>query len=240
VPRSLDTTVRSPATGGPYPLIVFAHGFALTPGPYTRLLTSWTEAGYVVAAPRFPLENEYAPGGPDENDLVNQPRDVSFVISSLLALNKRPNGVLEGMIDPSRVAVAGHSDGGMTALAVAYDRRFRDRRIRAAIVMSGAPFFGMGAFPLGGPPLLAVQGTADASNPPATTARFFRVARRPKFLLWLLGAPHRSPYTDQQPQLGIVERATTGFLEHYLKAQPLAPFEAAARRPGLTKLVADP
>ena len=240
VPRSLETVVRYPAAGNAYPLIVFGHGYALTPARYARLLRAWTEAGYVVAAPVFPLENAAAPGGPNESDLINQPEDMSFVIGRLLALNARTNSVLYEKIDPSRIAVAGHSDGAETALAVAYDHRFRDPRVGAAIVLSGAPMPGMGAFPGNGPPLLAVQGTADSINSPATSAGFFRLARRPKFLLWLLGASHLPPYTDRQPQLGIVERATTAFLDHYLKGRPLRALDEAAKRPGLTRLTAAP
>jgi dienelactone hydrolase len=240
VPRSLETTVRYPATGGPHPLIVFGHGFALTPVTYSGLLRAWARAGYVVAAPWFPLERADAPGGPNESDLVNEPRDVTFVISRLLASNASPGSVLEGRIDPSQIAVAGHSDGGIAALAVADDRRFRDRRIRAAIVMSGAALSGMGPFPRGGPALLAIHGTADTINPPAATAHFFRLARRPKFLLWLVGASHRPPFTYQEPQLGIVERATVAFLDHYLKGRPLRALTKAAERPGLTRLTADP
>jgi dienelactone hydrolase len=240
VPRSLETVVRYPVAGDAYPLIVFGHGYALTPANYARMLRVWTEAGYVVAAPVFPLENAAAPGGPNESDLINQPRDVSFVIARLLALTARANSVLYGKIDSSRIAVAGHSDGAETALAVAYDHRFRDPRVSAAIVLSGGALPGMGPFPRGGPPLLAVQGTADPINSPATSAGFFRLARRPKFLLWLLGASHLPPYTDQQPQLGIVERATTAFLDHYLKSSPLRAFYQAAQRPGLTRLIADP
>jgi dienelactone hydrolase len=240
VPRSLETTIGYPVTGGPHPLIVFAHGFALTPKTYKRLLQAWIGAGYVVAAPWFPLTKAGAPGGPNESDLVNQPRDVSFLVSRLLALNTRPRGVLEGKIIASRIAVAGHSDGGVTALAVAYDRRFRDRRIRAAVVMSGAPLAGMRRFPRRGPPLLAIQGTADTTNAPATTAAFFRLARRPKFLLWLLGASHLPPYTDQEPQLGIVQRASVAFLDHWLKGRVLRAFYQAARRSRLTRLDAAP
>jgi dienelactone hydrolase len=237
--RSLETVVRYPAAQNAYPLIVFGHGYALTPASYARLLRAWTEAGYVVAAPVFPLENAAAPGGPTESDLINQPQDMSFVIGRLLALNARTNGVLNGKIDPTRIAIAGHSDGAETALAVAYDHRFRDLRVRAAIVLSGAALPGMGAFPRTGPPLLAVQGTADPINSPATTAGFFRLARRPKFLLWLLGASHLPPYTDEQPQLGIVEQATIAFLDHYLKGRPLPALTRGAKRPGLTRLVAD-
>jgi dienelactone hydrolase len=240
VPRPLDTVIRYPAAGGPYPLIVFGHGFALTPAAYRGLLLAWARAGYVVAAPVFPLENANAPGGPNESDLVNQPKDVSVVIGKLLALSARPKGALGGKLDPTRIAVSGHSDGAETALAVAYDHRFRDPRVRAAIVLSGSALPGMGAFPRAGPPLLAVQGTADTINAPATTLSYFQRAPRPKFLLWLLRASHRSPYTDEQPQLGIVEHTTIAFLGHYLKDRPLRAIAKAAKRRGLTRLTADP
>ena len=201
---------------------------------------TWAAAGYVVAAPTFPRTSTNAPGGLTEADLVNQPRDMSFVVTKLLAMNARSTSVLRGQIDPTRIAVAGQSDGGITALATAYDSRYRDRRVRAALVLSGARLPGMGTFPRPGPPLLAVQGTADPFNAPATTATYFGLAARPKFLLWLLGASHLPPYTDQQPQLGIVERATIAFVDHYLKGRPLGAFERAARRPNLTRLVAEP
>jgi dienelactone hydrolase len=240
VPRPLRTVVRYPADRHLHPLVVFGHGFALAPATYSGLLGAWARAGYVVAAPVFPLTNESALGRPDESDLVNQPEDMRIVITRLLAQGARRNGLLTGRIDPARIAVAGHSDGAVTALAVAYDRRFRDSRVRAAIVLSGAPFAGMTSFPGNGPPLLAVQGTADSLNAPATTAAYFRRAHHPKFLLWLLDASHEAPYTHQEPQLGIVERSTTAFLDHYLRGRPLQRFEAAARRRGLTRLSAAP
>jgi hypothetical protein len=61
-----------------------------------------------------------------------------------------------------------------------------------------------------------VQGTADTTNLPRFTRAFYDEAPRPKYLLQLLGAGHLSPYTDQQPQLGIVERVTIAFLRRYL------------------------
>ena len=238
--RTLVTVVRIPAAPGRHPLVVFAHGFALMPGTYAELLDAWARAGYVVAAPAFPLERANAPGGPDESDLVNEPRDISFVVDRLLALDRAAHDPLTGAIDRSRIAVAGHSDGAVAALAAAYDPRFRDARFRAAIVLSGAMLGGMRSFSTKGPPLLAVQGTDDPINSPATTAGYFALAHRPKFLLWLLGASHRPPYTTEQPQLGIVELATIDFLGRYLRGEPLGPFVRAARRRGLTRLVADP
>jgi dienelactone hydrolase len=234
-PRTLLTYVRYPArgavgatdvpnapaaqVGAPFPLVIFGHGFAVLPDLYKRMLQVWARAGYVVAAPVFPLENERAPGGPDESDLVNQPADMRFVISRMLAASGAGAGPLTGLIDPAQVAVSGQSDGGDTALAVAYNRYFRDRRVGAAIILSGAEIPGVGGFtfPAGAPPLLAVQGSADTVNPPSFTETFFGAAQRPKYLLNLLGAQHLPPYSEQQPQLGIVERVTIAFLDGYLK-----------------------
>jgi fermentation-respiration switch protein FrsA (DUF1100 family) len=259
-PRTLVTYVWYPALGspggpvvpdatpalaaGPYPLVVFGHGFAATPQRYVNLMVSWARAGYVVAAPVFPLGNADAPGGPDEADVINQPRDMSFVISTLVSPSELDTGPFAGLIEPARIAVAGHSDGGETALAVAYSRRYRDPRVGTAVILSGAEMSGVGgySFTQGSPPLLAVQGTADTSNEPKFTKAFVKLARRPKFLLSLLGAGHLRPYTSQEPQLAIVERVTIAFLDRYLKGQSGASEDlvSSARVPGTSALLADP
>jgi fermentation-respiration switch protein FrsA (DUF1100 family) len=168
---------------------------------------------------------------------------MSFVISRMLALNAG-SGPLSQLIDPSSIAVAGHSDGAATALAVAYDPRFRDPRVRAAVILSGAELqpFGRFTFPRGGPPLLATQGTADTINLPIDTYRYFAAASPPKFLLRLLGARHLPPYTDDGPDLDIVERATRAFLDAYLKQTPgaLAQLRIDGTVPGRASLQADP
>jgi dienelactone hydrolase len=235
--RVLVTEVRYPTRGHPpFPLIVFAHGFAETPDSYARMLETWARAGYVVAAPVFPVESSSAPGGPDENDLVNEPADLSFVISRLTARAS----VVRPLIDPTRIAVAGQSDGAEAALAAAYDRRFRDRRIDAAIVMSGAALPGFSPPEPGSPPLLAVQGTLDPLNSPSTTADYFRLMRRPKFLLWLLGAAHLEPYTTSDRWASVVRSATTAFLDHYLRGAPLRRLITAGTETGVARVASEP
>jgi dienelactone hydrolase len=259
-PRTLVTYLRYPAlgpssatdvpnaapasAGGPYPLTVFGHGFAVTPWQYAHLLQSWARAGYVVAAPVFPLGNANAPGGPDEDDLINQPGDMSFVLSSVLSLSQPGAGPLAGVVDAARIAVAGHSDGAETALAVAYSRRFRDPRVSAAVILSGAEMGGVGgySFGQGSPPLLAAQGTADIFNEPKYTNAYFKLARRPKFLLRLLGAGHLPPYSYEQPQLAIVERVTIAFLDTYLKLESpvVQPLATLGDVPGTSVLLSAP
>jgi dienelactone hydrolase len=258
VARTLVTEVRYPALGapsgadargapaaraaGPFPLVVFGHGFGLLPRTYALLLRAWARAGFVVAAPAFPLERATAPGGPVESDIVNQPGDVRFLISALLRDGAAARGPLHGLLDPQEIAVGGHSDGASTASAVAYDRRERDPRVRAALLFSGAAIDGAFLPRHGSPPLLAVQGTADAVHPPAGTYAAFAAAPRPKYLLRLLGAGHEDPYTIQLPQRRVVERVAVAFLDRYLRHRPDAErvLRAAARAPGIASLTAAP
>lgn len=240
-PRTLVTVVRYPAVGAPsatdvlnapperaaarFPLVVFAHGYRLAPYTYTRLMRAWAHAGYVVAAPFFPRTNADAPVV-DRSDLSNQPQDLRFVISRLLAARGAPLG---GLIDGSRIALGGHSDGVDTALGVAYAKQ-ADSRVRAALGFSGAEisaFTGFSRSPRG-VPLLAAQGTADSVNSPSNTYSYFESAARPKYLLRLLGAEHTAPYQDEQPHLGIVERVSTAFLDTYLRREASAATRLAA------------
>jgi predicted dienelactone hydrolase len=173
VPRTLVTIVRYPAVGppgggeiagarplrtaGPYPLVIFGHGFAVTPTIYAPLLRAWARAGYVVAAPIFPAGNADAPGGPNESDLVNQPADMSFVITQMLAASAAPAGPFSGLINAPHIAVSGQSDGGDTALTAAYNPRFRDSRIGVAVILSGQEIPGLSGYNYSAPspPLLA-------------------------------------------------------------------------------------
>jgi hypothetical protein len=156
---------------------------------------------------------------------------MSFIITQLLARSAARAGPLAGLIAPHEIGVSGQSDGGETALAVAYDRYFLDTRIRAAAILSGAELPGVGRFyfPPASPPLLATQGTADVVNRPHFTYDFFAAAPRPKYLLTLLGAPHLAPYTSEQPQLSIVGRVTTAFFDRYLKGRAAGIGDMAAK-----------
>jgi len=237
-PRTLVTSVWYPAAGpasrgdvaraapassaGPFPLVVFGHGFAVRPSTYRMLLHAWAEAGYVVAAPAFPRESPDAPGGPQRADVVNEPRDMSVVVSALLRASADRTDPLTGLIAADSIAVAGHSDGAMAALAAAYGARLRDPRIRAAVILSGARMAGVGgfAFRSGTPPLLAVQGTADGLNAPRSTDAYFTLAARPKYLLRLVGAGHLAPYVQPGPWLTLVTRMSIGFLDRYAGRVP--------------------
>jgi fermentation-respiration switch protein FrsA (DUF1100 family) len=97
-------------------------------------------------------------------------------------------------------------------------------------------------FPAPSPPLLATQGLADTINPPSYTFAFFNIAPPPKYLLTLPGASHLGPYTNEEPQLHIVEQVTTDFFDGYLKGDSgaLSRMRAAGGVPGVADLQSDP
>jgi predicted dienelactone hydrolase len=223
--RLLPTRAWYPAQGGgaPYPLVLFAVGYDIDVSAYAQLLTHWAAAGFVVVAPQFPHNSPQLPSSLDENDIVNHPADLSFVLTAVLRTAAHAGSPLSGIVDAREIAVVGHSDGAEVALAVADNSCCRDGRVRAVAVLAGAELDSFPGTYFGGPrlPLLVAQGDADAVNPPACSAELYDQAKSPKYYLDLLGAGHEPPFAG--PSAGalayraVVERVTTAFLEGVLK-----------------------
>ncbi|MCU1448859.1 MAG: hypothetical protein JWP02_1029 [Acidimicrobiales bacterium] len=230
--RPLTTRVWRPAVPGRRPLVVFAHGFSVGPTPYEHLCRMWASAGYVVAAPEFPL-TDAAVAGPnlDENDLDNQPADVRFVIAALEAASSP----MAASIDATRVAVAGHSDGAVTALSLADDRVVSPR---AVVVLSGGPI----GRPLAhNPPILVAQGDQDTIDTPDQGQAVYAQASAPRFLLHLLGAGHLPPFAGGTRWQPVVDRVTVDFLNRYLAGTSSSDTVLTSDgRPGLATIEASP
>lgn len=246
VARSLPTLVRYPSVGtarpGGYPLVVFAPGYLQCRSAYAPLLQDWASAGYVVAAVQFPLTNCHIATEAEESDIVNQPGDVSFVITQLLAASSSSKGPLAGLIDPDEVALAGHSDGGDTVAAVAANGCCADPRVKATIVLAGAELSSMGGPYFSSPPapMLFVQGTADTVNVPADSlALYSQDTTGVRAYLQLDGATHFTPYEGQAPPEPLVADVTLDFLDRYVLGQgsAQAAMEHDGNVPGVASLV---
>ncbi len=236
--RSMATSVWYPAaapagsaapnaapdlTHGPYPLVIFAHGFAVTPATYAALLTRWASAGYVVVAPALPLLNGDAPGGASHAD-YGQPNltDLVFVISEALRRSGTPGDPLAGLIESQAVAVTGHSDGEALAYDLAFSACCRDARVRAVIPMAGnlANANQLPA-PTGVPVLHVMDDHDQYDSYPASIAFDRQHLSAPRQLLTLVSATHLPPFSQpSDPHFDLVTRATVDFLDATLKHRP--------------------
>lgn len=233
--RSLPTSVWFPAietnkgpypdlVHGPYPLIVFSQGYDLSVEAYQALLEDWASAGFVVAAPTYPHTDPSDPVALDENDIVNHPTDLRFVINALVDSAHQPGTALSGLVNPAKIGVVGHSDGGDVSLAVAENSCCQDSQVKAAAILSGAELssFGGSYVTTSPTPLVVVQGTADTINPPVCSVQIYDGASAPKYYLDLLGAAHVPPYIDPGADQGVVAQVVTDFFDAELAGQPAA------------------
>jgi len=171
--RRMEGKVWHPVSNaeGPYPLIVYSHGFTSTRDGGAYLAEQLASLGYVVVSVNYPLTNFEAPGGPNVKDVVNQPADVSFLIDTLVQQGGTAGHQLEGMVDESRVGVTGTSLGGMTTALVSFHPEMRDPRIGAALSIAGPTgLFTETFFSHAQVPFLMLAGDIDALVPHNTNA----------------------------------------------------------------------
>jgi dienelactone hydrolase len=162
-PDAAARDIDAHASGGPYPLVVYSHGFMSFKEEGDYLVKHLASHGYVVIAPDFPFTNISAPGGPDLNDVVNQPGDVSFLIDTVLAWNATAGHRLEGVVDSERIGLTGLSLGGLTTLLTTYHPDLRDPRIDAAApIASPVDFFAPEFYENARVPLLLILSELDA------------------------------------------------------------------------------
>ena len=174
----------APGIAAPYPAIAFAHGFSmfgLTNGAQDNAgngehLASW---GYVAAIPELP------------DDFEARLAAMQRVLSYLETEAALEGSALYQRVDPDRLAAAGHSLGGATALALAA----RDARLRAVVALD--PVYHTGGF----------GGEGDALWDPEAEAPRIAIPAG------ILGAPASScnagaDYADIYPWVGATHKAS--------------------------------
>ena len=223
--RTLVTTITYPVgVRRPMPLVVLAHGYCVQPDKISQLVGAWAAAGYVVAAPVFPLTSNLAPGGGTPADVRNQPADVSFVIDEILKMGRpRSGGPLAGLIDRRHIGVAGLSLGGSTVYGLLFDSCCHDTRIDAAVLMSALPYpFTDGKATWRHVPTLMVHSDADTKWYPVSQETYPLLAT-PKWFVTLHESGHSPPFEDTpDPADDTVRTITTAFWDRYLKGEDSA------------------
>jgi dienelactone hydrolase len=175
--REVTLRVIYPDAAGPFPLVVFSSGMFCYPQMYDRITAHWVSHGYVVVLPNHldspnmgKIKPEYL-----ARLLSSRIRDMSFVLDDLDEIETGLD--MTARIDRERIAVAGHSFGGMISMVKSglnlkeseyiYPGQPGDDRFRAAVVMSGVgPMKQMAENAFDGlkGPLISSGGSLDVGN----------------------------------------------------------------------------
>ena len=151
-------SVEYPTRPGPYPLIIFSHGFGAQRNAYVGLSSHWASQGYVVIKPahsdsgRLQRDNvEQAWRNQTPADWRNRAADVKAILDGLDRIEESyPE--LKGKVDRAKIGVGGHSYGAFTAMLIGGARTFpggtsyADPRVKAIVAMSPqgpSPTFGL-------------------------------------------------------------------------------------------------
>jgi dienelactone hydrolase len=203
---------------GPYPLVLFAHGYDVEPDFYAPLLERWAAAGYVVAAPVFPILSGND-GGASHVDYEQTFADASFVITQVLGLRK--DDPLGGLVDPDRIAAAGHSDGEVISFGVGFLECCRDPRVRSVIAMAGDLSNANNPDVRDtGTPILHIMETNDEYDPYQHSIDWDRENLTSPRWLVTLNSSHVPPYTQPgDPAFELTSAITVAYLDGTLKGE---------------------
>lgn len=223
--RTLRTTLFVPTDAtATMPLVVVAPGLSDDANDGEALWRAIARRGTVVAVVQPPLAARRGAAPPAAvRDRVNQPADLSLVVTQLVAAGSP----VAGRIDPSKVAVVGHGSGGTSALDLIANPCCADQRVAAAVVIGGsANALSSGEmFTSSAPrPTLFVHGELD-ENVPLSLARlayaatpgptWFVTVRRTDGDLGLFGAGRRE--TAGQRAAALTVQTVTAFLDMALR-----------------------
>ena len=199
----LDVFLVLPIGGGPFPAIVFNHGYGSNPQAYSSFLDDLARRGFVVAGPNL-----------TSNDIAQDARAARRTIDWLTT---SPSEIAPAHINRHGIAVVGHSLGGLTALAVAYNSCCRDSRIAATVTIEG-PVGDLpnGTYEWSTPPLLIVLGDNDPLVPATTGPQLLSKFAGKAYLLTIRGGGHGGGMDATEPAHTAVLRTELDFLNAYL------------------------
>jgi len=214
------------------PVLVWGNGGCSGDGASARLfLSEIASHGYLAVAPGKMLSGPGATPAPPP--AAGSPAlavhttsdDVRQGIDQAAAANSHAGGALRGRLDLSRVAVGGHSCGGLQALQLA-----GDPRIRAVIVMHSG-IFADGSNPIAGltvdkgllrtlhtPVLYILGGPLDVAYPNGSDD----VAKIDHVPVFLADHPVRHLGTFAQPNGGNEAQVVTAWLDWQLRGDARA------------------
>jgi dienelactone hydrolase len=181
--------------GGPFPLVVYSHGFAGFRTVSSFLMTHLASWGFVVAAPDF-LERGLA-SVLGQRPAVSQTdlQTLSKTIARVRAASAEPGGVLSGAVRRGRIGLVGHSAGVRSSLELAN----ADPSVATYVALAGSGSIGRpGTEPVIPPdiPSLYVFGRDDHVADATRLRAYYDTVPAPKELIEIGGAGHQNAFSD--------------------------------------------
>ncbi|QRN97477.1 alpha/beta fold hydrolase [Archangium violaceum] len=201
-----------PSEGSRLPALVFLHGGFVAPEDYLWLAEALASRGFVVALPSHPLG--LALSATDNGRFARE------------LLTSPPEGsLLQGLVDPARIAVAGHSLGGVVASKLALDGDFA----ALALLASYPDSADAGRVPSLAVPSLSLAGELDCTAPlPRVSDEASRLPP-PSVFAVLQGVTHyQFTVSDRKDVTGGCTPATPLDVAHERIAEVLSRFLLAA------------
>lgn len=157
-----------PSDAGPFPLVIFSHGYGGFGAAFSDLGEHLASHGFIVAAPSHAGNTPGEPDEPDLSSLVRTRRnDLAQVIDRMLAENDLASSPFAGRINPERIGAAGHSFGAGAVMVASGGASspsigsFDDPRIRAVFAISSYVPGNDSAQPGPSEPVYMLSGTLD-------------------------------------------------------------------------------
>jgi predicted dienelactone hydrolase len=182
-----------PATDGPYPVVLFSHGYAGFPEQSADLVTHLASWGFVVIAPDHVERSLSGLLGTAAKGVTRRedPEVLSASLDAAIEDAKADDSPLHDLMDLDEVAVTGHSAGASAAYLTASS----DERVKAFIsysVGTGRPDAeGKTAErPVPKVPGMVMLGTADGIIEPSASEKVYEGMEPPKYLVEIQDAGH--------------------------------------------------
>jgi dienelactone hydrolase len=182
------------STHGPFPLVVFSHGFGGYRDQSTFLTTHLASWGFVVVSPDF-LERGIA------SALGQQPKVPKTDLATFRATvdlvrreDARRRSRLHGIVRRGKVAVVGHSAGARDAVLFA-----RERDVVAYVAMAGAGNTAREGTPALEPPRkpsVYLAGAIDGVVPIDSLRTAYAKVPKPKRMVVIGGSGHLNGFSD--------------------------------------------
>jgi len=185
----VDAHVGAPGSPhGPFPIVLFSHGFAASRLYYSHLLVGIASWGFVVVSADY-LERGLLAQATHPDVPSTPARDLETMFSSLAATEKasaQRSSSLYRLADPHQVAAVGHSAGGQTAFDALKDPRVKVAVGWAPVGPSGPPSH---------KPAMIIGARGDIALTPSTLTHEFKTFPGPTQFVEISGEGHNT-YTD--------------------------------------------